>query len=87
MRVLKWVGMVVLTGLSASVLALTGLGAAYASAEPRDWPHGDSDLVDVDVHDIQVHDLVQDVNVFAPILSFNEVTDVLNDLDLDVLSD
>ena len=67
------------TGLSASVLALTGLGAAYAAATPadRDWPHGD--LVDVDVHDIQIHDLVHDVNVFAPILSFNEVTDVLSD--------
>lgn len=86
MRVLKWIGAVVVTGLSASVLALTGLGAAYANAEPRDWP-GDSDLVDVDVHDIQVHDLVHDVNVFAPILSYNQVFDVLNDLDLDVLSD
>lgn len=82
MRVLKFVGAVLVTAAAASVLALSGLGAAYAAADDRP---GDVEVVDV--HDVYVHDLVNVGDVFAPVTVFApiRITDVLNDVE--ILSD
>lgn len=73
MKVLKWIGAVALTALSAGVLAVSGVGAAVATAD-QTYIHdgrGRGDVVDV-------HEVWVPVSVFAPIY----VSDVLNNLDI-----